>query len=87
MTSHGGARPGAGRPQKITFEPAPGATQTPMDWLWSELARRLGSDVANEIHVEYNRRQQIYQKCLIARDKARNEALRRHTRAYLPTSE
>jgi hypothetical protein len=35
---------------------------TPIEWLWQELERRYGPDVADEIHLAFNEQKRIYEK-------------------------
>ena len=36
--------------------------QTPLTWLWNELSRRYGSEIADQLHQEFNRRRREYQR-------------------------
>jgi hypothetical protein len=67
-SNHGGSREGAGRPIKTQFEIE--EPTTPLSWLWLELARRLDKKTVDEIHREFNKRSQVYQKDRIARGRS-----------------
>lgn len=58
---HGGWRENAGRHPKTEFEVSP-EPQTPMEWLWKTLIERYGKDATDEIHRQFNRVNQVYQK-------------------------
>lgn len=56
--THGGARPGAGRPcEPITPDEDP---RTPLTWLWQEMARRFGRETAEDIRAAFNKENQRY---------------------------
>ncbi|MEO6891590.1 MAG: hypothetical protein ABI324_21590 [Ktedonobacteraceae bacterium] len=58
---HGGQRPNAGRHTKTAFEISL-EPQTPMEWLWKALIERYGQVEIDEIHRQFNRVNQVYQK-------------------------
>jgi hypothetical protein len=72
--THGGQREGAGRPQKTEFEPVQ-EPQTPLMWLWKELATLNGQEVADRLHLEFNKRHQDYQKSRIANERQRRGSI------------
>jgi hypothetical protein len=60
-STHGGARDGAGRPLK-SYKGNQYTGDTPIEWLWRELAQRFGQEIANEIHLAFNREKRIYEQ-------------------------
>lgn len=81
--THGGARPGAGRPQE-TYEDYQPKDTTPIEWLWGELARRFGQGIANEIHQDFNAQKRAYEQkrrdTLVARREQERRAAQERTR-------
>ena len=55
----GGPRQGAGRRPVTEFDLS---QDTPLSWLWQELAQRFGSEASQEIHLLYNEKFRAYQK-------------------------
>jgi hypothetical protein len=48
-------------------------TIDPHNWLWQEIARRLGAEAEREIHQEFNRRKGIYQKARVVKGRQERE--------------
>jgi len=71
--THGGARKDAGRP----FTPIERAAepQTPIMWLWQELARQFGKETSDGLRREFNQRSQDYQKAQIVKQRERRKQM------------
>lgn len=62
MTDHGGAREGAGRPQRRYLREQMPAGQTPAERLWVWLAEKCGPELAEEAHLFFNKEKRAYEK-------------------------
>lgn len=62
MTNHGGARPGAGRPQRRYPRGQEPTGETPIEKLWAWLDERIGAEITEEAHLYFNEQKRVYEK-------------------------
>jgi hypothetical protein len=62
MVNRGGAREGAGRPQRRYLRGQAPTGETPIEKLWVYLAEQFGEEEAEKAHLFFNEQKREYEK-------------------------